>query len=91
MSLLQTGERHLCARNVLFGVFEVLEQGFLIPGAALVLVSGRVREPGDLARFSAQETVQVGANLVAATLRGIDDKEWERRMSRCEESDGKAE
>lgn len=56
--LLQARERHLRARNVFFGVLEVLEQGLLIPGDALADVRSGVREPIGLAGLAAEDTAR---------------------------------
>lgn len=49
-----------------------LEEGLLLPGNALVDVGGGVREALGLARLAAEETVEVGADLVgAAGLNGV--------------------
>jgi hypothetical protein len=51
--LLKSGECHFRTRNVLFGVFQVVEHGLLGPGDALVDVGGRVRVPVGLSGLSA--------------------------------------
>jgi len=68
LSLFETNEHHLGAWDVLFGIFQVLEQSIVVPGDALLLVGVSVVEAGSLASFAANETVQVGASLVSATL-----------------------
>lgn len=56
-------------RNVLLRVLEVLEESVLVPGDTLLLVALRVGKAGDLAGLTAEKAVQVGANLVGATLK----------------------
>lgn len=68
--LLQAGEDHLGSGDVLLGVFQVLEQGVLVPRDALGLVGVGVGESGGLAGLAAHQTVQVRADLVLAT--GLD-------------------
>jgi len=55
--LFQSAKRHLCARNVLFGVLQVLEQGVFAPGDALALVCVGVGESLDLARLATKQPV----------------------------------
>lgn len=57
-------------RNVLLGVLEVLEQRLVVPVNALVDVGGGVGETLDLAGLTAEETVEVRADLVG--LAGAD-------------------
>lgn len=66
--LLETAERHLGAGDELFGVLEVVEEGVLGPGDALLLVGVGVGEAVDGARLAAEEAVERGADLVAAAL-----------------------
>lgn len=70
IGLLQTGEDHLGAGDVLLGVLQIFEECVLIPGDALGLVGVCVREAGRLAGLATDQTVQVGAHLVLAT--GLD-------------------
>ena len=68
LRLLETTEGHLGAGNVLLGVLEVLEEGVLVPGDALLLVGVGVGVALDLASLAAEKTVKHGADLVALTL-----------------------
>uniref|UniRef100_A0A182KI94 Uncharacterized protein n=1 Tax=Anopheles christyi TaxID=43041 RepID=A0A182KI94_9DIPT len=70
LRLLQTGEHHLRAGDVLLGVFQILEQRVLVPGDALGLVGVGVAEASSLASLATEQTVQVRADLVLAT--GLD-------------------
>lgn len=65
--LLQTGEDHLGSGDVLLGVFQVLEQGVLVPRDTLGLVGVGVGESSGLAGLTAHQAVQVRADLVLAT------------------------
>merc|ERR1719223_614329 len=65
--LLDAREDHLGARDVLFGVEQVLEEGVLAPDDALLDVLLRVREALSLASLAAEEAVEVRADLVRAT------------------------
>lgn len=67
LGLLETSKGHLGTRNVLLGVFKVLEEGLSFPSNALVDVGGSVRETLGLTGLSANETVEVRANLVRFT------------------------
>jgi len=72
VGLLQAGEDHLGAGDVLLGVLQVLEQGVLVPGDALGLVGVRVRESGRLSGLATDQSMQVGSHLVlAAGLNGV--------------------
>jgi len=71
--LLQTGEDHLRARNVLLRVQQVVVQGVLAPGDALVLVRRAVRETlrgaGDAAEQAAEvRTLSSDRACVAASV-----------------------
>ena len=66
--LLEAGERHLGARDVLLRVLQVLEEGLLSPDDALLLVGGGVGVAGGSAALAAEEAVQRRAGLVAAVL-----------------------
>jgi hypothetical protein len=66
--LLETGEDHLGALDVLGRVDEVLHESILAPVDASGLVGGRVGKVRDGTGGTAEETVQVGALLVALTL-----------------------
>ena len=59
--LLEAGEDHLGAGDVLLGVLEVDVKGVLVPGDALADVGGRVREAGSSSGLSSPHAVQVGA------------------------------
>ena len=59
--LLEAGEDHLGARDVLFGVLEVDVKGVLVPGDALADVGGGVREASSSSGLSSPHAVQVGA------------------------------
>lgn len=64
--------RHLCKLDLLLGVQEVLEEGLLSPGDALVLVGLSVRETSSLTRLASEDTVQVRTDLVGtASLGGV--------------------
>jgi len=65
LGLLETTEGHLGAWDVLLWVLEVGKQSLLLPCNALLLVRVCVRETLDLTGLAAEETVQVGTNLVA--------------------------
>lgn len=65
--LLDTGEDHLGARDILLGVLKVLEKSLLGPDNALADVASRVRVTSGLASLAAEEAVQVGALLVGST------------------------
>lgn len=67
VGLLQTGEDHLGAGDVLLGVLQVLEQSILVPGNALGLVGICVGETGCLSSLATDQTMQIGSNLVLAT------------------------
>lgn len=72
LGLLETSEGHLGTRNVLLGVFKVLEEGLSFPSNALVDVGGCVRETLGLTGLSANETVKVRADLVGlASTKGV--------------------
>jgi len=69
---LQSSKRHLGARNVFFGVFQVLEKRIVVPCYALVDVRLRVRESCDGPGFAPKETVEVGFDLGSTTsLEGV--------------------
>jgi hypothetical protein len=68
--LLQATKGHLGAGNVLLGVLKVLKQGLLVPGDTLVLVGIGEGVASSGTRLAAEETVQVGSDLVAAV--GLD-------------------
>ena len=59
--LLEAGEDHLGARDVLLGVLEVDVKGVLVPGDALADVGGGVRKAGSSSGLSSPHAVQVGA------------------------------
>merc|ERR1719195_380633 len=65
--LLETGEDHLCAGDVLLGVLEVDVEGILFPDDAFVNVSLGVSKAGSLSGLSAPNSVKVGSLLVLAT------------------------
>jgi len=65
--LLKTSEGHLGARNVLFGVLQVFEEGLFTPSDTLGNVGRGVREPFGLASLSSENTVEVGADFVSLT------------------------
>jgi len=72
LGLLETTEGHLGAGDVLLGVLEVLEEGVLVPGDALLLVGVGVGVALDLSGLAAEEAVEHGADLVAlALLQGV--------------------
>ena len=72
LGLLEATEGHLGAGDVLLGVLEVVEERVLVPGDALLLVGVGVRVAGDLAGLAAEETVELGTDLVAlALLQGV--------------------
>lgn len=66
--LLEATKGHLGAGNVLLGVLNVIEQGLVVPGNALVLVGVGEVVAGGGTRLAAKEAVQVGADLVATVL-----------------------
>jgi len=66
--LLETTKGHLGARNVLLGVLEVGKQSVLLPGDALLLVGVGVGEALNGASLAAEETVQIGTDLVGTAL-----------------------
>lgn len=72
LGLFKSTKGHLGARNVLFGVLEVVKEGVLVPCDALLLVGLGVGVAGGLARLAAKNAVEVGADLVgAAGLDGV--------------------
>ena len=72
LGLLEATEGHLGARNVLLGVLEVLEESVLVPVDGTLLVGVGVGEARDLAGLTAEETVELRADLVAlAGLQGV--------------------
>jgi hypothetical protein len=68
LGLLETTESHLGAGDVLLGVLEVLEEGVLVPGDALLLVGVGVGVALNLTGLAAEKAVEHGADLVALTL-----------------------
>ena len=62
--LLQSCEHHLSAGDVLLGVDQVLVQGVVPPGDALVNVGLGVAEPSCLTSLATNHTIQVWALLV---------------------------
>jgi hypothetical protein len=62
--------RHLCKLDLLLGVQEVLEEGLLSPGDALVLVGLSVRVTSGLTRLASEDTVQVRTDLVGTASLG---------------------
>ena len=58
--LLESGKDHLCARDVLLGVEEVVIEGLLLPLNSHLLVGLGVGESSHLARGSSEESSQVG-------------------------------
>ena len=72
LGLLETTESHLGAGDVLLGVLEVLEEGVLVPGDALLLVGVGVGVALDLTGLATEKAVEHGADLVAlALLQGV--------------------
>ena len=70
--LLDAGEDHLGALDVLLRRKEVVEEGLVLPDDARILVGLRVRVAGGLAGLAAEEAVEVRALLVrAARLDGV--------------------
>lgn len=67
VGLLETGEDHLSAGDVLFRVGQVLEQCISGPGNTLSLVSIGVNVTGRLASFAAEKTIQVGTSFMFAS------------------------
>lgn len=59
---LEYGGAYLGTGDVLLGVLEVLEEGFLVPRDALVDVGLGVREALDGAGLTAEEAVEVGTD-----------------------------
>jgi hypothetical protein len=66
--LLESTEGHLGARDVLLWVLEVLEESVGVPGDSLLLVGIGVRVTLDGAGLAAEETVEVGADLVGLSV-----------------------
>ena len=66
--LLETGEGHLGAGDVLLGVLEVGEQGLVVPDDARLLVGLGVDVAGDGARLATKEAVERGAGLGTTLL-----------------------
>merc|ERR1719249_442307 len=64
--LLQAGEDHLGAGDVLLGVLQVDIQGVLVPGDPLANVGRGVGEPSSSSSLPAPHTVKVGTLLVLA-------------------------
>merc|ERR1712046_33137 len=61
VGLLDASEGHLGALDVLLGVLEVLEEDFVGPGDARLLIGARVGEAIHLARLASEEPGEVGA------------------------------
>lgn len=66
--LLQPRKGHLCAGNVLFRVFQILEQCFFFPDDPLSPVGVGVSVVADTACLATKEAVQIWAQLVRAAL-----------------------
>merc|ERR1719195_2354157 len=64
--LLQAGEDHLGAGDVLLGVLQVDVEGVLVPGDPLADVGRGVGEPSCSSSLPAPHTVKVGTLLVLA-------------------------
>jgi len=69
--LFQTSEDHFCARDVLLGVQEVVEEVGVIPDNARVLVGLGVRETFDRAGLTADEAMKGRTLLVHARFDGV--------------------
>lgn len=69
LRLLEAGEGHLGARDVLLRVLEVVEERVVVPDDALIPVGLCVRVALDRAGRAAEEAVQVGAGLGRSALR----------------------
>ena len=65
--LLESGEDHLGAGDVLLGVGQVDVQGLVGPGDALLDVGLGVGEPGSLSGLPAEHAVEVGSLLMLAS------------------------
>ena len=59
---------HLGSGNVLLGVLEVGKQSVFLPGDALLLVGVGVGEALNGTSLAAEETVQIGTDLVGTAL-----------------------
>ncbi len=68
--LLEAGEHHLRAGDVLLRVGEVLVERVVVPRDSLALVGIRVGEAGGLSGLPADHAVEVRAHLVLAALLG---------------------
>ena len=68
--LLEPGEHHLSAGDVLLGVGQVDIQGVVPPGDGLLDVSLGVGEPRGLTSFSTEDAIEVGALFMLAS--GLD-------------------
>lgn len=66
IGLLEASEDHLGAGDVLLWIFQILEEGVLAPGNSLSLVGIGVRESSGLTSFTAEDSVQIRADLVLA-------------------------
>ena len=66
--LLNASEDHLCSRDVLLGILQVLHQHLLSPGDTFVPVGICVRESSSLTRLSSKKTMEVWPSLVLASL-----------------------
>lgn len=67
VGLLQTGEDHLGAWDVLLGVFQVFKQSFRTPCDALGFVGISVDVASSLTGLAAKETIEVRSSLVLAS------------------------
>merc|ERR1719151_527543 len=65
--LLEPGEHHLGARDVLLGVGQVDIEGVVPPGDGLLDVSLGVGEPRGLSSLSTEDAIEVRALLVLAS------------------------
>merc|ERR1719195_457361 len=65
--LLEACIHHLGSWDVLLGIGEILVQGVLTPGNALVNVGLGVVEPSSLSRLSSDHSIEVGSLLVLAS------------------------
>lgn len=65
-SLFETGKGHLVARNILLGVLEIVRESIRAPFDSLALHSIRVGETSLGTRGTAEDAMQIRADLVTA-------------------------
>jgi hypothetical protein len=68
LGLLEAGESHLCAWNVLLWVLQVLKQRILVPNDTLLLVGSSVAVAWLGTALAAKQTMKVWTDRVGTTL-----------------------